>query len=37
MRTTEGELFAEVESALANVVARMARIASQATRRMQAA
>ncbi|MCC6868061.1 MAG: hypothetical protein IT522_04500 [Burkholderiales bacterium] len=37
MRITEGSLFAEVQGALANVVARMARISRQITRRMQAA
>jgi rubrerythrin len=37
MRITEGELFAQVQDALANVVARMARISLQITRRMQAA
>ena len=37
MRITEGSLFAEVQGALANVVARMARISKQITRRMHAA
>jgi len=36
MRTTEGELFAEVEKALANVIARLSRISLQTERRMQA-
>ena len=35
MRTLEGELFAEAEKALANVIARIARIALQTERRMR--
>ena len=35
MRTTEGELFAEVEKALANVIARIARVSLQGERRGQ--
>lgn len=37
LRTTEGELFEQAQAALANVVARLARIALQAARRMKPA
>ncbi len=36
LRTTEGALFAEAEKALANVIARIARVSLQAERRAQA-
>ncbi len=37
LRTTEGELFAEVEKALANVVTRIAQLSLHTARRLQAA
>jgi len=37
MRTTGGELFAEVEKVLASAIARISRISLQTERRMQSA